>query len=87
MYGGIELKHIQPQKVKYRENKKHTSMSHTELYANLTAYNWKDPIDEEFYASAKKLFFERCNLYKIPITTVLPDPLSHPEDRKYNNSR
>ena len=87
MYGGVELKHIQPQKIKYRENKKHTSMSHAELYANLTAYGWKDPLDEEFYDAAKKVFFERCDMYKIPITTVLRDPLAHPEERKYNNSR
>ena len=86
MYGGVELIHLQPQKIKYRENKKHTSLSHAELYTNLTSYNWKDPIDEEFYEEAKKIFFERCKLYKVPITTVLPDP-SHPEIHRYNNSR
>ncbi len=83
MYGGSELKHLQPQKIKYRENKKHTTNSHSELYANLTAYQWRDPIDEEFYDAAKKLFLERCELYKIPITTILPDPLAHPEQRKH----
>ena len=70
MFGGEELKHFQPHKIKYRANKKHTSVSHHTLYANLTANNWKDPVDEEFYEEAKKLFFERCKLYKIPVTEI-----------------
>jgi hypothetical protein len=71
MFGGVELKHHQPQKIKYRENKAHSSKSHKSLYANLTSYNWKDPVEEELYSEAKNIFFERCKLYKVKVETIL----------------
>jgi hypothetical protein len=70
MFGGEELKHFQPHKIKYRANKMHSSTSHETLLANLTAHKWKDEVDEQFYDEAKQVFFERCKLYRIPVSQI-----------------
>lgn len=48
-----------------RSNVKHSRDAHAELLRNLTGSGWKDSFDEELYAEATKIFYNRCKRHGI----------------------